>query len=76
MPAMSTRSIISLSILFGLCATGCPESKTDTAAEPKSPDESAGAAVAATADEGATDDGKDDGDEGDEGDEKDEQGGW
>jgi hypothetical protein len=32
--------------------------------------------VAATADEGATDDGKDDGDEGDEGDEKDEQGGW
>jgi hypothetical protein len=66
---MSTRTIISLSVVLGLCATGCPESKTDTAPEPKSPDESAGAVEAPKAEEGA-------GAAEDKGEEKDEEGGW
>jgi hypothetical protein len=70
MPAMSTRTILSLSMLLGLCATGCPESKTDTAPEPKSPDESAKVDEAPKAEEPVEDE-----KEG-EGDEKDEEGGW
>jgi hypothetical protein len=61
---MSTRTIISLCVLLGLGATGCPESKTETAPEPKSPDESAGAAEAPATAEGAKEEGKD------------EEGGW
>jgi hypothetical protein len=62
---MSTRAVGSLSILLGLCVTACPESKTDTAPEPKSPAVSAsgeGAATGAKADEG--------------GEKKEEEGGW
>lgn len=49
---MSTRTVVSLSILLGLCVTACPESKTDTAPEPKSPDVSAKGAPADSAQAG------------------------
>jgi hypothetical protein len=76
MRGMTTRSIVSLGILLGLCVTGCPESKTETAPEPKSPAEP----VKAEGDDTKADEGTEGASakekEAAEGEEKDEEGGW
>jgi hypothetical protein len=71
---MSTRTLVSLSILVGLSVTGCPEQQAETSAEPASGEEKVedkpASAEVEKADEAA-------GAKEEEGEEdKDEEGGW
>jgi hypothetical protein len=75
---MSTRTLVSLSILVGLSVTGCPEQQAETSAEPASGEEKvedkpASAEVEKTDESAGAKD--EEGDEKAE-EEKDEEGGW